>query len=146
MARIRRILFATDFSPASRRAFETALELSRSQRAALTILNVIPPLVVVPEQYLDAATIMRLDTQARRWSRQHLARLVARAAKGRVKADVLVREGDVSDQIARACRATKADLLVTGTHGRRGVRKFFLGSVAERAVAMAPCPVLTVRG
>jgi nucleotide-binding universal stress UspA family protein len=146
MKRIRHILFATDFSAASRRAFDTALGLTQSQRATLTILNVIPPIVVVPEQYLDAVTMDRLDAQARRWSRRQLARLAARAAKRGVKAEVVVRDGDVADQIVRACRTGKADLLVMGTHGRRGVRRFLLGSVAERTVATAPCPVLTVRG
>jgi nucleotide-binding universal stress UspA family protein len=146
MTPFRRILFATDFSPASRRAFASALGLARSQRAALTLLTVIPPVVVVPEQYLDAVTMDRLDAQARRWSRQHLARLAARAAKAGVRAEVLLRDGDVADEITRACRSTKADLLVIGTHGRRGVRRFFLGSVADRLVATAPCPVLTVRG
>ena len=146
MMPITRILVATDFSPASRRAFATAVGLAKSQRAVLTILNVIPPMVVVPVQYLDAGTMDRVDTLARRWSQKQLARLAARAAKSGVTAGVLLREGDVSSQIVRACRTTKADLLVVGTHGRRGVRKFVLGSVADRVVATAPCPVLTVRG
>jgi universal stress protein A len=50
------------------------------------------------------------------------------------------------ERVARAARAKKADLLVIGTHGRTGLAKFFLGSVATRLVASAPCPVLTVRG
>jgi nucleotide-binding universal stress UspA family protein len=54
--------------------------------------------------------------------------------------------GDPALQIVRAARSMRADLIVMGTHGRRGVSKFFLGSVAERVIATAPCPVLTVRG
>ena len=50
------------------------------------------------------------------------------------------------EQIARAAKSKKADLIVIGTHGRTGLAKFFLGSVASRVVAAAPCPVLTVRG
>jgi len=53
--------------------------------------------------------------------------------------------GDPSAQIVRTARSTRADLIVIGTHGRRGVSKFLLGSVAERVIATAPCPVLTVR-
>jgi nucleotide-binding universal stress UspA family protein len=61
MKQIRRILYATDFSSASRRAFETALSIARSTNARLTIAFVLPPVVTVPEQYIDAATLERLD-------------------------------------------------------------------------------------
>ena len=64
----------------------------------------------------------------------------------KVRARGLLLEGVAHDQIVRAARRKKADLLVLGTHGRTGVARFFLGSVAGRVVASAPCPVLTVRG
>ena len=54
--------------------------------------------------------------------------------------------GDPAQQIVRMARSKRADLIVVGTHGRRGFSKFFLGSVAERVIATAPCPVMTVRG
>jgi nucleotide-binding universal stress UspA family protein len=53
--------------------------------------------------------------------------------------------GDPSSQIVRTARSLRADMIVLGTHGRRGVSRFLLGSVAERVIATAPCPVLTVR-
>jgi universal stress protein A len=146
MKRIRRILHATDFSPASRRAFDTALAMAKSLNAKLTIAYVLAPVVTVPDQYIDAATLDRLDQQARQWSTQHLERLAARAQKAGVKGVVALRDGDPADQIVRACRATKSDIIVVGTHGRRGLPKFFLGSVAERVVSTASCPVVTVRG
>jgi nucleotide-binding universal stress UspA family protein len=146
MKRIRRILHATDFSPASRRAFDTALGMAKSLNARLTIVYVLAPIVTVPEQYIDAATIDRLDQQARQWGTQHLDRLAVRAKKAGVKTTGLLRDGDPADQIVRACRAAKADLIVVGTHGRRGLPKFFLGSVAERVVSAASCPVVTVSG
>ncbi len=147
MKRIRRVLYATDFSDASRPAFAAAVSIAKSLEARLTILYVIPPVVpTVPELYLDAVTFDQLDKQARRWSAQQVAKLNARAKRVGVRVSSLLRDGDAADQIVRACRATKADLIVVGTHGRRGLPKFFLGSVAERVVAMAPCPVVTVRG
>jgi nucleotide-binding universal stress UspA family protein len=146
MTPIRRILYATDFSSASRRAFDTALTLARSRDARLTILHVLAPIVLVPEQFIDAMTMDRLEKQGRDWSTRHLAGLAARAKKAGVAATVLLREGDASDQIVRARRSTKADLIVIGTHGRQGLRKLFLGSVAGRVIATAPCPVVTVRG
>jgi universal stress protein A len=146
MKRIRQILYATDFSTTSRRALDTAMALAKSQKAKLTIMHVLAPIVLVPEQYLDAVTMDRLQNEARQWSSRQLARLSTRAKNNSVKASVLLREGDAAEQIVRACRSRKSDLIVMGTHGRRGLRKFFLGSVAERVVATAPCPVVTVRG
>jgi len=67
------------------------------------------------------------------------------ARKAGVKAMTLLLDGVAHEQIARAARSKKADLIVIGTHGRTGLAKFFLGSVAARVVATAPCPVLTVR-
>jgi nucleotide-binding universal stress UspA family protein len=58
----------------------------------------------------------------------------------------MVLEGIAHEQIARTARRQRADLIVMGTHGRTGVARFFLGSVAARVAATAPCPVLTVRG
>jgi nucleotide-binding universal stress UspA family protein len=146
MKRIRRILYASDFSSASRRAFDTALGIAKSLNATLTIVSVLAPVLTVPDQYLDALTLDQLDRQARRWSSRQLEKLVERARKAGIKASALLRYGDPADQIVRACRTTKSDLIVVGTHGRRGLTKFFLGSVAERVVSRASCPVVTVRG
>lgn len=146
MKRIQRILYATDFSSASRRAFDAALAMAKVQNARLTIAYVLAPIVTVPEQYIDAATYDRFDRQARQWGTQKLDRLVARAKKAGVKATGVLRDGNPADQIVAAARAGKSDLIVVGTHGRRGLPKFFLGSVAERVVSTASCPVVTVRG
>jgi nucleotide-binding universal stress UspA family protein len=147
MKRIRRVLYASDFSTASRRAFAAAVMIAKSLDARLTIAYVLEPIVAtVPEQYLDAVTLDQLDKQARQWSARQLNRLADSAKRAGVNTTTLLREGDPVDQIVRAGRSTQADLIVVGTHGRRGLPKFFLGSVAERVVAMAPCPVVTVRG
>ena len=146
MKRIRRVLHATDFAQTSRRALDSAVSLAKLSHARLTILFVLAPVVLVPGQYVDVETMATLQNRARELSAQQLASLATRARKAGVKTSVLLREGYVADQIVRACRSTKSDLVVMGTHGRRGLHKFFLGSVAERVVAKAPCAVLTVRG
>jgi nucleotide-binding universal stress UspA family protein len=146
MKRIRRVLHATDFAQTSRRALDSAISLAKLSHARLTILFVLAPVVLVPGQYVDVETMATLQKRARELSAQQLASLATRARKAGVKTSVLLREGYVADQIVRACRSTKSDLVVMGTHGRRGLPKFFLGSVAERVVAKAPCAVLTVRG
>jgi nucleotide-binding universal stress UspA family protein len=72
--------------------------------------------------------------------------LVDRAKKAGIRAVGLLLEGDPAQQIVRAARSKRAELLVVGTHGRTGLSKLFVGSVAARVVATASCPVATVRG
>ena len=72
--------------------------------------------------------------------------MTAKAKKAGVRAVGLIVEGDPAREIVRAGRSQRADLIVVGTHGRTGLAKFFVGSVAGRVVATAPCPVVTVRG
>ena len=66
--------------------------------------------------------------------------------KAGVKARSLLLEGAAADQIVRAARKHHADVIVMGTHGRSGLSRFLLGSVAQRVLPLAPCAVLTVRG
>jgi nucleotide-binding universal stress UspA family protein len=146
LADYRRILHPTDFSPASRPAFARAVAMARANRASLIIMHVIVPLVpVVGEGYVPPQTWTDLERQVRAQAERELAKLVAKARKAGVRATSLVLEGTPADRIVRAARARRADLIVMGTHGRGALAKLFLGSVAERVVATAPCPVLTVR-
>jgi nucleotide-binding universal stress UspA family protein len=147
MAGFRRILVASDFSKTSQKAFATALALAKANRATLTILHVVVPITpIVPEQYFDAETWELFDSQARRWGQQRLRRLTDKAKSAGIRAVGLLLEGDPAQQITRAVRSKRADLLVVGTHGRTGLTKFFVGSIASRVVATASCPVVTVRG
>ena len=147
MKRIRRILHASDFSKASGRAFQTAMTMAKANRARLTVVHVIVPFeLVVPEQYVDSGTFDQLAAQARQWGQRQLAKLADRAKRTGARTTTLLREGDPAQQIVRAARSERADLIVVGTHGRRGFSKLLLGSVAERVVGTAPCPVVTVRG
>ena len=146
MKNIRRIVHATDFSPASRRAFRTAVTLAKSFNARLVLVNVMAaPVAVTPDVYLNAGLFARIEHQMRRSSLDHLKRLAARANRTGVRVTVLLREGNAASEIVRAARSAHADLVVIGTHGRSGLSKFFLGSVAERVIRTAKCPVLTVR-
>jgi len=146
MKRIRRIICATDFSAASRPAFAAAINLAKSFRARLTIVHVTPGLIpILPDQYFDASLYDRIEQQAHEWSVRRLTNLAARAKKQGVRVDTESREGDPATQVVKVAKARRADLLITGTHGRGGVPRFFLGSVADRLVRTSPCPVMTVR-
>ena len=147
MKRIRRVLYATEFSGASRRAFKTAVTLARSTGATLTILNVLTPVLpAVPQQFIDAVVLDQLEKQTQRWTARELHKLADKARAAGITAKTGLRSGDPVDQIIRTARRERTDLIVVGTHGRHGLPKLFVGSVAERIVATAPCPVVTVRG
>ena len=87
----------------------------------------------------------RMVADIERDAQRRLGRLVTQARKNGVRAKGLLLAGIPHDRIVRAARSTRADLIVLGTHGRTGLGRLFLGSVAARVVTLAPCPVLTVR-
>lgn len=146
MSGIRRIVHPTDFSPASRAAFSRAVELARANRAELTVVHVMTPIVpYLGEGYATPQAYEAMLASVRAQAQKQLDRLLARARARGVRARGLLLEGIAHDRIARAARARRADLIVIGTHGRTGLARFFLGSVAARVIAVAPCPVLTVR-
>jgi nucleotide-binding universal stress UspA family protein len=132
MSRIRRILHPSDFSRASAKAFAKAVEMAKA--------NLVGDGYVSPKIYED------LEASARAWGQKQLNRLLAKARKAGARAKGMLMEGVPHEQIVRAARFRKAGLIVIGTHGRTGLAKFVLGSVAGRVVSMASCPVMTVRG
>ena len=141
-------MHATDFSTASSAAFKRAVAMAKADRAQLIIAHVMtPPSLAMPgEGYVSPRLYEDLETSARAQAQKRLDAVVAKARSAGGRATGLLLEGVPHERVARAARAKKADLLVIGTHGRTGLAKFFLGSVASRLVASATCPVLTVRG
>ena len=143
----RRILHATDFSTASEAAFKKAVELAKESRAELVVLHVMSPVVyTVGEGYMSPKMYDELAASTRAWANGQLDRQLRKAKAAGVRARGLLLEGLAHEQIVRAAKAQRADLVVIGTHGRSGLAKFFVGSVAGRVVSAARCPVLTVRG
>ena len=143
----RHVLHATDFSGASGKAFTTAVAVARANRAALTVVHVLTPIVpMTTEGFVLPETYERIEASARTGAQKQLDRLLARAGQAGVRARGMLLTGVPHDAIARTARSKRADLLVIGTHGRTGLARVFLGSVAARVVAVAHCPVLTVRG
>jgi nucleotide-binding universal stress UspA family protein len=143
----RRILHPTDFSRASGAAFKKAVQMAKSDRAELMIVHVLSPVApVTGEGYVSPKMYEEIVASSRTWAQKQLDKLLATAKTSRVRAKGYILEGVAHDQIARFARSRRADLIVMGTHGRSGLAKLFLGSVAGRVIAAASCPVLTVRG
>lgn len=147
MTQVRRILFASDLSKASAKAFAAAVALAKSSHASMTILHVLTPFTpIIPEQFVDGRALDQLNRDIRLESQRQLAKLTGKAKAAGVRAVSLLVEGEPAQQIVRAARSKRVHLIVVGTHGRTGLDKFFVGSVAQRVVVTAPCPVVTVRG
>lgn len=135
----RHILVPTDFGDASTRAREIALELARRFDARVTLLHVwaVPSAAYAeglawPTEDLEAAAQRALDAE------------LAAAVKVYPSTQARLRVGVAWDRILESAKELGADLIVMGTHGRRGISRLVLGSVAEKLVRTSPVPVLTV--
>jgi len=147
VSRLRRILHASDFSSASRASFAQAVALAKADRAELLLVHVQTQQVTLAgDGYMSPRIYEEMEATARKYSQKHLSALEAKARKVGVRSNTLLLRGVAHEQIVRAARSKKADLIVIGTHGRTGLARLFLGSVASRVLAGARCPVLTVRG
>jgi nucleotide-binding universal stress UspA family protein len=152
-SRIYRVMYASDFSRASLAALPHAIDIAKASDAELLILHVVPSPLPDPVfgevSYIDQPAWDRLLAEARDQAHKELEPLLLSAREAGVQTIFFIVFGvagvSAADQIVRAAIDKKVDMLVLGTHGRTGIAKFFLGSVAARVVATAPCPVLTVR-
>ena len=149
MARqIRRILYATDFSKASARALDEAVRLAKQNHAELLVVHVIEPVgqYAAGEDFGGAELYMKIEEAAEQDAQRSMQKLMGKLQQARVKAKSLLLKGLAYEQIVKTARSRKANIIVIGTHGRTGLSKLFMGSVAGRVVSLASCPVLTVRG
>jgi nucleotide-binding universal stress UspA family protein len=143
MFALRKILVATDFSPTAAAALDHAAELAKQFEAEILLLHVLPILsfhvhfpveVPLPGDWVESV---------RQRANADLAKEAARVKQ--VKVTTQLRDGQVPESVVSAVADFKADLVVIGTHGRRGLTHAMLGSFAERVVRHSPVPVLTVR-
>jgi nucleotide-binding universal stress UspA family protein len=146
MITLKNILVATDFSEPSETALEYGRALARTFNATLHIVHVVDTFLpgmtadTAPADYgvvideLEKAAQRHLDAAVREDDRRELG------AKG-----VLLRQSGPAQSIVTYARSANVDLIVMGTHGRGGWSHMLMGSVAEKVVRTAPCPVLTVR-
>ena len=134
MTLFRRILVATDFSPASTPALEQSLKMARREGALLLIAHAYQEPGLVELSHAPARVYEEWDQSLRDQVEEKLERLVERATKAGVSTRALILSGAPDEAITEAAVENGADLLILGTHGRKGVSKFFLGSVAASSL------------
>jgi nucleotide-binding universal stress UspA family protein len=141
----KKILVPVDFSGSSRKACEIGLELAEIFRVPLTLMHVVPVTSVSywNTPYIPAPEYTHfIEESARTALRGEAARL---ETKG-LAIETLLKEGVAWEEIIETANRLDVGLIVIGTHGRRGLPRAILGSVAEKVVRLSPVPVLTVRG
>ena len=137
MPQFKKILCPVDFDPNSLLALRLASELAQERKSTLYLLHVVAmppgPEVALPFGKMEAAARTRLEKLARQ------------KVDGKARYEVDVAMGDPGIEVLQGAKRLRADLIVMATHGRKGVRRLILGSVAEHVIREAPCPVLAVR-
>jgi nucleotide-binding universal stress UspA family protein len=141
--KVRRILAPTDFSVLSEGGVAGAVSLARSFGAELVLLHVVEPAVMAGDLYGAAAMATVLE-EVQQSSRQALARAVDKIKKRGQRCRGVMANGGAATTIVDTAVRLRIDLIVLATHGRSGFSHLLLGSVAERVVRSAACPVLTV--
>lgn len=139
MLAIQNILHPTDFSERSDHAFKLACALARDHGALLTVAHVLAPPIVVPVDGVIPVVPEDVEEQVR----AKLLHVTPPDPRIRVERKLLL--GDAAHEIVALARKSQCDLIVMGTHGRTGLGRLLMGSVAEIVLRKAQCPVLTVK-
>ncbi len=144
MSVFKHVLIATDFSETSEQALRVALDLARESGAELTVVHTaeIPSSIYAGQTFVVADLMQPIVDVAQ----EKLDAFMASVRDRHPRAEGVLRVGAAWEQILAAAAEAHADLIVIGTHGRRGIAHAVLGSVAEKVVRLSTVPVLTVRG
>jgi len=141
MITLQKILVPTDFSDSSGQALEFALALAEEFRSKLYIMHVWElPTLLPPEPYPELVL-----TEEQKAGEEHLAKVTNELRSSNFEAEPVFVFGKPYAEIVKAAADLDVDLIVLGSHGRSGISHLLLGSVAEKVVRLAPCPVFTVK-
>ena len=142
---IKRILYPTDFSEGSLVAVPLLADLVRKYEAKLYILHVVYDIAKTSGWYVPHVSMDDLYKDMEAAAKQELDRCCVEELRGYKDIEKVVAKGIPDDEILRFAAENKIDLIVMGTHGRKGIDRVLFGSTASRVVKNAACPVLTVR-
>jgi len=142
---IRRILFATDFSEGSSHALPYAADIARQYGAKLFLVHVIYDVAKSAGWYVPHVSIDEIYNDMEKSARAELEKSFVDEMKGLKDVEHVVLKGIPYEEISKFAGEKQIDLVVLGTHGRRGIDRMLFGSTAEQVVRNAPCPVLSVR-
>lgn len=139
---MKKILVAHDGSKLSDKALKRGVELAGLYNAQLTVLSVIPELYLTELSDIDRRKIVEALTEETQAAMEKVRKSLAKKS---VQAKTITRQGLPADSILDTAQKMKADVIVVGSHGRHGAKKFLLGSVSSKVVDYSKCPVLVVK-
>jgi nucleotide-binding universal stress UspA family protein len=144
---LKHILVATDFSDASNVALQYGRELARTFEATLHVIHAVDLLAArIPMSQGHGYDLDHLQKEIEEAARVAIAELVTKEDRARLNArEAVVAALNPAEAVLEYARDKTIDVIVIGTHGRTGLSRLMMGSVAEKIVRNAPCPVLTVR-
>jgi nucleotide-binding universal stress UspA family protein len=138
---MKKILLAHDGSKSSDKAFKKALEIAEKFNSSIVVVSVAPELYLTELLEADRNRILKTLTE----ETEKLMHKIKAKAKGIKPIRTVVKQGSPADEILKTAKKIKADLIITGSHGRHGAQKFLLGSVSSKIVDYATCAVLVVK-
>jgi nucleotide-binding universal stress UspA family protein len=146
MYNVETILCSTDFSAGSLQALSAATDIAIRFSAELWLIHVVPILPALPNEPNFAFEVHEYERLLHDDAQKHLDEMARELKQKGIQSRVLVAHGDAAGEIVRVAEEQRIDLIVIATFGKTGWRRFAFGSVTEKVVRLAPCPVLTVRG
>lgn len=139
---MQKILVAHDGSKSSDKALKKAVEMAVNFNASLTVLSVIPELYLTELSDIDRNRIFNSLSKETTDAMEKIRKSLSGKS---IEVKTLIRQGDPAEKILETAQKMKADLIVTGSHGKHGTKKFLLGSVSSKIVDYSKCPVMVVK-
>jgi nucleotide-binding universal stress UspA family protein len=143
MEKVKNILIPTDGSDCSLRAAELGISLAKILGAKIFVIYAIDPVIL--EQLTRDVGKKGVEKELKEKGQRYLNHAAKLAEKEGLKAEAILAKGEPHDQIVHFAKSKGVNMIVMGTYGRRGMKRILIGSVTERVIEYAPCPVLVVR-
>ena len=141
----KKILVPIDYSTHSKTAIQYALEIAPTYNARLQLLHVIEESIHPAFYAAGINSIFQINSQLKSKSKEAIREMLYSVGGSDIEADIFVVEGRASSEVIRFAKDKSSDLIIIATHGLTGIDHLLLGSVSEKVVRMAKCPVLTVK-
>ena len=140
-----KILHPTDFSECAKQAEAAAVDLVGKLDGELVLFLALVETPLYGEGLISSQQVQAVYDAQRKWAEETLEALAGELRQRGIKASWRLQAGVPFEEIVKVAEEERVDMIVMGTHGRSGLDRVLLGSVAERVIRLAPCPVLTVR-
>lgn len=138
---MKKILIAHDGSKSSEKALKKAFEVAEKFGSSVTVISVVPELYLTELMEMDRVRILETLTEEAKKTMDQIRTKTA----GFKSLRTIIKQGNPAEEILETAKKIKADLIVTGSHGRHGAQKFLLGSVSSKIIDHATCAVLVIK-